>query len=269
MNEYESKQSQEIEKWKKEEPSVISNITGVLMKPVTWLVEAVVPQKAIEGALQASDHLAEALTDKDDIVRDGNVSSIEELQTKDLKLSDNLANTVHNWAVGIAGAEGAAAGAAGLAGLIVDIPTLITMSLRVIHKIALCYGFEVKTKEDHDRVFAIMSAAGSNTAAEKTAAVAVLTHLNVMIAKSTWKSLAQKAAANKYGKEAAILGIKQLAKQLGINITKRKAAQAVPVIGAGVGAAMNIAFINDIAWAARRIYQEKWLITNGHIESKE
>ena len=58
---------------------------------------------------------------------------------------------------------------------------------------------------------------------------------------------------------------RNLAKQLGINITKRKAAQAIPIIGAGVGAAMNLAFINDVSWAARRAFQEKWLIDNNKI----
>jgi len=28
---------------------------------------------------------------------------------------------------------------------------------------------------------------------------------------------------------------------------------------------LNIAFINDVAWAARRAYQERWLLENGKI----
>lgn len=38
--------------------------------------------------------------------------------------------------------------------------------------------------------------------------------------------------------------------------------QAIPVVGAGVGAAMNAKYINDIAWAARRTFQERWLRDN-------
>ena len=55
-------------------------------------------------------------------------------------------------------------------------------------------------------------------------------------------------------------------KQLGINITKRKALQAIPLFGTVVGAAMNAQFINDIAWAARRAFQERWLIENQLID---
>lgn len=60
--------------------------------------------------------------DKGDILRDGRISSIGDLKTKSLEPSDELANSVHNWAIGVASAEGGAAGAFGLAGMAVDIP---------------------------------------------------------------------------------------------------------------------------------------------------
>ena len=41
------------------------------------------------------------------------------------------------------------------------------------------------------------------------------------------------------------------------------AKQAIPVVGVGVGAAMNAKYLNDIAWAARRSFQERWLRDNG------
>ena len=61
---------------------------------------------------------------------------------------------------------------------------------------------------------------------------------------------------------SACITIRNLSNQIGINITKRKAMQAIPVVGAGVGAAMNAKYINDIAWAARRTFQERWLRDN-------
>ncbi len=60
-------------------------------------------------------------------------------------------------------------------------------------------------------------------------------------------------------KEGAILAVKNLAQKLGINLTKRKALQAIPAIGGVVGASVNGVYIHDIGWAARRIYQDLWL----------
>lgn len=266
ISQYEENQFNEIVKWEQKVPSVVSMVLNTALKPVTMLVQAVIPSKAIKGALVASNWLAESLTDSKDIKRDGKVNSIKELQHKDLELSDKLANVVHNWANGIATAEGGAVGLAGLPGMVADIPALITLSLRTIHKIGLCYGYECKTEADKRFVYGILSAAGANTVEEKTISVATLQAMSVTISKMTWKKMSEKAMSNKYGIEAAVLTIKALAKQLGMNITKRKAAQAIPVIGAGVGAAMNLAFINDVSWAARREFQKRWLYDNKKIK---
>lgn len=265
MTSYECNEYEQIIKWQNEEPSVVSQTINVVLKPVSLLISKIVPPKAIQGALTAFDGLADLLTDSNDIKRDGGVDNIEELRRKDLQLSDKLANSVHNWANGVAGAEGAVTGATGLLGLIVDIPSLITMSLRVIHKIGLCYGYDCISLTDKQFVFSILSAAGSSSVKEKAASIAMLQAINKTILTVTWKKMAEKATANKIGKESLILSIRQLAKQLNVNLTKRKALQSIPVIGASVGAALNIAFINDVAWAARRAYQERWLLENGKI----
>lgn len=262
---YEKIQHSEIVKWQQEEPSVVAQAMNMALKPVSWVVSKVIPTKAINGALVAFDGIAQFLTDTNDIKRDGGVNTIAELRHKDLQLSDKLANQIHNWANGVATAEGMAAGTTGLIGMVVDIPTLITMSMRVIHKIGLCYGYECNTEADKKFILAILSAAGANTVEEKAISVSTLQSMSVVISKTTWKKMAEKAAQEKWGIEAAILAIRSLAKRLGINLTKRKALQAIPVVGAGVGAAMNLAFINDVAWAARRSFQERWLVDNGKI----
>lgn len=265
INFYENAQLNNIKKWENEEPSVVSQAIGFVTKPVSWVANKIVPQKAIQGALVGFNSVAKALTDENDILRDAKVSSIHELKTKDLQVSDKLADNIHNWAIGIAGTEGGVAGFFGLPGMVADIPTIITFALRTIHKIGLCYGYKATTQEDNLFVYSVMSAAGSNSVKEKNMAIATLRQLNVILLKNTWKKMAEKAAQEKMSGEAFIIAIKALAKQLGINLTKRKALQAIPIAGAGVGSAMNIAFINDICWAARRSYQKRWLMDNGKI----
>ncbi len=266
MTTYEQEQAKAIREWKDKEPSVVSQTTGWVLKPLNWAVEKIIPASVIKGALTAANSAAEWLTDTQDILRDGGVEKIEDLRDKDLKLSDKLANEVHNWANATAAIEGAATGATGLAGMAVDVPALITMSLRVIHKIGLCYGYECKSESDKQLVYGIMSAAGANNTKEKVLALANIQAVKVMITKTAWRKMAEKAAANKVSREAVILTIKNLAKQLGVNLTRRKALQAIPVVGGVVGATMNVAFINDISWAARRTFQEMWLEGNNIID---
>ena len=54
---------------------------------------------------------------------------------------------------------------------------------------------------------------------------------------------------------AILMAVKATAKQLGMNLTKRKALQTIPVAGALIGASMNVLFLGDVAWAARRVFQ--------------
>jgi hypothetical protein len=75
------------------------------------------------------------LADQEDILRDTGAKEIIELRSKKLELSDWVAAKVHKWAITIATIEGAATGAGGIITLPVDIPFLITFSLKTIHKI--------------------------------------------------------------------------------------------------------------------------------------
>jgi hypothetical protein len=114
-------------------------------------------------------------------------------------------------------------------------------------------------------VLALLSAAGANTVRERADAVKLLRVIDIMIAKQTMKTVAEKAVEQQLAKETVIIGVKNLGGRLGINITERKILQAIPAIGAVVGASVNGWFINDVGWAARRAFQERWLIENNRI----
>lgn len=265
LTSYEVSQIDLIRKWKNEEPGVLSRAFGVISAPISWLVNRVIPEAAIRGALDCANAIGQHLADSNDIKKDADINSISELRFKDLELSDKLANEIHNWAIGIAGAEGGCAGFAGLPGMAADIPSIITIALRTIHKIALCYGYEAITKEDKDFVLGIMAVAGANSVKEKNAALCTLKSIEVMIARQTWKKMEEMAAKQFVGKEAGVIALRKLAKQVGVNLTKRKALQAIPAIGAVVGCSANSWYIKEVGWAARRAYQERWLIDNHKI----
>ena len=63
MDNYEQQQYQKIAEWKNQAPSVVSRTVGKLLKPITWVVNKVIPPKAIEGVLVACNGMAEIITD--------------------------------------------------------------------------------------------------------------------------------------------------------------------------------------------------------------
>lgn len=256
-----------IKAWENEEPGVVSKTFGKLLSPVGKLISVVVPEKVIESAINAANAAAQYLTDTADVLRDGNVESIEELRTKDLKLCDQMADSVHNWAVGIATAEGVAGGFVGLPGLVADIPFITTLALRTIHKIGVCYGYVAdvsNAEEEKAFVLGVLATANASTLGEKASFILGLKQISLLIQRNAWKKLAEMGTANFLAK--SIVSVRQAAKLIGVNLTKRKASQSIPFIGGAVGAALNASFINDIAWAARRSYQRRWLEDNKVIE---
>ncbi|WP_314622977.1 EcsC family protein [uncultured Selenomonas sp.] len=256
LTNYEEDQVNEILQWKQQEPSVVAKGLGVLMKPLAMVLQILIPNSVIRGALNSANDAGAFLADEEDICRDGHVQSVEELKHKDLAVSDRLADEVHNWAIAIAMAEGGGAGALGAPGMAIDIPALLLLSTRTIHKIGLCYGYKAVSEEEKIFALNILSVAGSNSMKEKQAALAELLILKNTL-KIPWKKMGEKGMHGMFLKL-----IRELCKQLGINFTKRKAAQAIPIVGAGIGALANGDFIRDVGYAARRSYQERWLTEN-------
>lgn len=98
---------------------------------------------------------------------------------------------------------------------------------------------------------------------EKVAAIVYLRSVQDVLAKNTLKKMADKAAESAVSQQAVILAAKALAKQLGVNLSKRKMAQSIPFLGAGIGATINAWYIADVCNAARRAFQERWLLEKG------
>jgi hypothetical protein len=123
----------------------------------------------------------------------------------------------------------------------------------------------MKTQADSQLVYAILSSASANSLEEKAVALATIRSLQVTLMKRTWTSLRVRAAFNSMSKEAVLVTIRQLAKQMGVNLTKRRALAAVPVIGAAIGGSVNGWYIKEVGWAARRAFQERRLVEGGSI----
>lgn len=266
LTDYEEIQVAAIKAWKNKKPGVVSRGVDFVTYPAIWLIQKTIPCTAIQRILDAANLLAIEITDVGGILDEGGVCKICDLKNKNLELSDKIANRIHNWAIGLSATEGGVTGTAGILGLAADIPAVITLALHTIHKVGLCYGYECRSEMDKNFALAILSASGANSVSEKIGAMTALSSIKVTIAKQTWKKVVSgTTSARQLSKEGGMIAAKTLAKQLSVNITKRKALQAIPVFGAGIGASVNGWYIKDVGWAARRVFQERWLIDNQKI----
>lgn len=262
MEKYESVQIKAIEQWKNEEPGILSQTFEFVTSPLTWAVTQLVPAKLVKAAIEAADQIARSLVDVNDIKHDAGITSINELRSKSLSISDTMAENVHNWAIGMGGTEGAALGATGAGGIVLDVTALITLSLRTIHKLGLCYGYERVEKQF---VLGILSAACANSKKEKHEMMESLEAIEKAMIEEVWEEQIKDVIKESAAKGTVFFTAIGLGKQLGKYLARRKALQLVPGVGAVLGGATNIWFLTDVGWAARRLFQEQWLKENGYI----
>jgi hypothetical protein len=176
---YELEQRAAIQAWKDTPPSVVSRALGYGLRPLGWAVSRIIPRSALEGALRGAHWLAQWTIFEKGVFEKVGVTTPEELKQLNLKDLDALAERFHQWAIGYAVAEGAASGSLGLPGIAIDIPLLVTMALRTVRGIGICYGHLSGTEAERDFALGVLAAAGANSLQEKTAALLVLRQLQV------------------------------------------------------------------------------------------
>ena len=259
MNKYEKAQVAAIEAWKLTELSVVHRTFERITAPFTWAATKVIPAKLVQTAIEGANSAAQGLVDADAILRDGAVDSIEALRAKGLPLADELAGSVHSWALAVGGASGAALGATGVGGIALDVSALLTLSLRTIHKVGLCYGYHPVNEQF---VLGVLAAASATTKAEKLSAVDALKAVEVEIIEDVWEEAIVDAAKNRIARGGVFFTARTVGRHFGRNMAQAKAMQFVPMVGAIFGVATNVAFLSDVGWAARRLFQERWLRDN-------
>jgi hypothetical protein len=151
----------------------------------------------------------------------------------------------------LATASGAAGGTFGLAALPVELPVSTVIMLRSIADIARSEGEDLQNPETAlacVEVFALGGRAGSTDASESGYFA-----VRSMLAK-TVSEAARFVAERGVIKEGAPILLKfvtQVAARFGLVVTQKVAAQALPVVGALGGAAVNYAFMEHFQDVAR------------------
>jgi hypothetical protein len=151
----------------------------------------------------------------------------------------------------LATATGAAGGAFGLATLPIELPVSTIVMLRSIAEIARSEGEDLAEPEAAlacVQVFALGGRADSDDASESGYFA-----VRGMLAKSVTQAarfIAERGVIEE-GSPILVRFITQVASRFGVAVTQKVAAQAIPVIGALGGAAVNYAFIEHFQDVAR------------------
>jgi hypothetical protein len=156
-----------------------------------------------------------------------------------------------NYHRALVSASGALGGAFGLVGLTLELPVSTTLMLRSIAAIAQAQGEDITTPETRMaclEVFALGGHAPSDDAAETG-----YYGIRLALALSINSALAHigEHGLSKEGAPLLVGLVRTIASRFGTTVSEKVAAQAVPVVGAIGGAAVNLVFMSHFQEMAR------------------
>src|SRR5262245_5894011 len=148
----------------------------------------------------------------------------------------------------LATASGAAGGAFGLATLPIELPVSTIIMLRSIAEIARSEGEDLSDPE------AALSCVQAFAPGSADAAESGYFAVRGMLAKSVTQAarfIVERGVIEEEGGPILVRFITQVASRFGVVVTQKLAAQAIPLVGALGGAAVNYAFIEHFQEVAR------------------
>ena len=262
---YEQKALDEIRAWKQAEPGRMARVLEAAGRPVRKLTDKIdktpgldwAAEKAAGRMVDMTNDLAHRSVRQDRIYEEFatfgyNIQKPGDVVDLDLEVVDKAAAGLRRKYMSLAGVEGAAAGVAGIAGVVADIVGLVGMNQRAAAEYAAYYGFDISDSEERLFAMSLCGYASLTTERDRQRALEELAELG--------RAASIARTRNKMKNYTYTNIVKRIATSIGWRLGKVKLAQLVPVIGAGVGAGLNVAYTGRVCEAATHLYRERFLI---------
>lgn len=252
----------EIEEWESQGPGFLNHLGDFMLLPAQSAAKALIPAGVQDAVAKAIHRLLSGLSSAAYLISNEEkiYYHVEEASNKykdELKAADEVAKHYWKWNVAGGMGEGSATGALGLVGLAADVPALLTISLRLVQQIGICYGYDVKSYEEQEYVMHVLRIGSTSNPKAKMECLVGLKHIEQILLKVSWQKMSEALARKEISRFSLFAAMKQSAQMLGIQLARRKALQLVPVIGALVGASFNAVFVNDVGRTAFMLYRRR------------
>ncbi len=248
---YESAQIAEIAAWKSEAPGIAKRMLRTVTAPLGSLVNKVLPQKAVQTAMEMVNKMAGQLAQDDIILKDPKlkahgIQSLQDIAAQPLEFCDELADHIIHDAGNIALGMGAATGTGGPVAAAAGMPVLIAGALRVIYRVSQAYGYTIDHPGDKELMLHILALSTATNPAERAQAMA---NYQRQIETTFLHQAVEESAQNAL--QRAVLGA-----ELGA---------LIPGFSIAFSAYLNREFVHRAGVAAKRVFQEHWLRERGKV----
>jgi hypothetical protein len=263
--EYERRALKEIDELKNPEPSRLDAVLDVINKPIANAADSALDNRVgeaisrgVEGLMDMINQRASSSVRNEVIYEEFRSSGhagvhgardIHELELRDV---DTAVRSLAAKSESLAFAEGAGTGVLGFAGTAIDIPALVGIALRAINEYAVYYGFDPSGDDEKAFVLMILAVISAPTVEERQGAMAELTRLSVLISREDSRTESRRLLS--------MQTVTKIANTLARRLVRAKAAQSIPIVGAGIAATFNAWFARTVTQTAYQLYRERFLV---------
>jgi len=172
------------------------------------------------------------------------LDSVKELQ---ISTMDDAVEKITNNRKRLATFQGASTGIGGVFTLTIDIPLLLSLQLKTLQDIAICYGYNPNEKEERLFVVKCLQFVSSDIVGKQ----AILAQLSQFDAPTD---------ATKREVMSELQGWREVVFSYRDQIGWKKIFQMIPIAGLVFGAFINRSAVNDIAEAGKMLYRKRRIV---------
>ena len=260
---------EEIAAWESGKRGYLARLGDLAFDTPAKLGATLVPQavqrsacQVIEKTLRLTAHAGKFSIDVENITRQRNrkLGNKKALGSR-LKACDELARKFWNTHSGYAAAEGAATGLLGFAGFIADIPLILSIAIRSIRTVALCYGYSTAHPPETDYALHILRIGSSSKKEIKAQTLAMLRDMEKSVIFKA-PPAKKRGAPAKRSLEPQYFTLEEYAKSLAIELVQRRALRLVPIAGMVTAVSFNATYAHDIGRTAFMCYRRRFIEEN-------
>lgn len=183
--------------------------------------------------------------------------TIPEIAEQPIETMNEVAASYIKTTKNIAMAQGATTGIGGFLTLSIDIPILLSLSLKTLQEIAICYGFDPNDRKERIFIVKCMQFASSDIVGKKSILDELSSYDNDSETSSKNQAISQ------------LQGWREVMITYRDNFGWKKLFQMVPIVGMVFGAFINKSTIEDVAEVGMMLYQKRRILNRLNGEEKE
>ncbi|MCB1178573.1 MAG: EcsC family protein [Leptospiraceae bacterium] len=264
-SEFEIEVGKEFDEWKNEPPNMIQRGVGIISKPLSLMLHPIV-KSVIPHLEEVIKKLNSTIADVMKNYKDDSIdiySLTEEEFQKWVEEKDGEADTWAKFGIATLSGEGGVGGFLGVATVLAEIPISFATLLSYANKIAIVYKLDIQNEDVQMELLKAIAAGSATNIETKLETVALFNSSLKIIQSTTWKVM-EKMPIESLG--GTIYAIRSLLRNIGSNITRRKASQLIPGLGAIAGATINGAWGSDCFKAVKEY--SRFMVVKSYYSNK-